>query len=362
LGTFKPFCPVGSAVTALEIRQPAQQVPALLEQAEYALELVRDQEQAEQLWRNLAAIGEAARLARLHGDVQLHAGRLRLRAERRWGELLGPAVNTGVPVTAGHRFTDADKKARERARDVAAVEASIFTKYLARTTDPEKLRRARLLRLQREHEAEQQRQEPLPAVNAATVRHGDLRDTLNDLVGTVDAIVTDPPYGAAHLDEYDALGELAERLLTPRGLLVVMVGQTHLPRYLERLGRHLDYRWTAAFLTAGPATRVHQAKVGTFWKPLLMFDRGGERRFIVQDVFRSGGPQKDLAGQVDGWGQSISGMTDILERVTLPGELVVDPFCGAGTTGAACHALGRRFVGCDIDADAVAVARRRLDG
>jgi 16S rRNA G966 N2-methylase RsmD len=356
--------------TALAIRDQ-QAVPALLEQAEQALELVRDQEQAEALWRRLAAIDEAARLARVHGDVQLRAGRLRLRAERRWGELLGPADEQSQEraddgtfrVTGSNAVNGSDRVARHRAREVAAVDADVFTSYLERTRDPELLRRARLLRLQREHEADRRRRAPVGAAAISVVRYGDLRDVLDDLAGTVDAIVTDPPYGAAHLDEFDALGELAARLLTPTGLLVVMVGQTHLPRYLERLERHLVYRWTAAFLTSGPATRVHRAKVGTFWKPLLIFDRGSDRRFIVQDVVRSGGPAKALAdGQVDGWSQSVSGMSEILERITVPGELVVDPFCGAGTTGVACRALDRRFIGCDRDADAVTVARRRLDG
>lgn len=40
--------------------------------------------------------------------------------------------------------------------------------------------------------------------------------------------------------------------------------------------------------------------------------------------------------------------------------LVVDPFVGSGTTAAVCQRLGRRFVGCDVDAVAVATARRRL--
>jgi 16S rRNA G966 N2-methylase RsmD len=43
-----------------------------------------------------------------------------------------------------------------------------------------------------------------------------------------------------------------------------------------------------------------------------------------------------------------------------PGDLVVDPFCGSGTTGAACIDLGRRFVGLDLSAANVAAATTRL--
>jgi DNA modification methylase len=60
------------------------------------------------------------------------------------------------------------------------------------------------------------------------------------------------------------------------------------------------------------------------------------------------------------WQQSLDGFTEIVQRFTEPGDLVVDPFLGSGTTALACLQLGRRFVGCDIDAGAVAIARRRV--
>lgn len=43
-----------------------------------------------------------------------------------------------------------------------------------------------------------------------------------------------------------------------------------------------------------------------------------------------------------------------------PGDWVLDPFAGSGTTGAAARALGRRFVLMDSNADAIEVMRARL--
>jgi len=49
-----------------------------------------------------------------------------------------------------------------------------------------------------------------------------------------------------------------------------------------------------------------------------------------------------------------------IERITSPGQLVVDPFLGSGTTALACKKLGRRLIGCDVDVNAVATARQRV--
>jgi site-specific DNA-methyltransferase (adenine-specific) len=55
----------------------------------------------------------------------------------------------------------------------------------------------------------------------------------------------------------------------------------------------------------------------------------------------------------------------VLRRVLLPssrpGDRVLDFFAGSGTTGAVAAALGRRFVLVDVNPQAVAVMRGRLD-
>ena len=56
----------------------------------------------------------------------------------------------------------------------------------------------------------------------------------------------------------------------------------------------------------------------------------------------------------------------LLHRVILsstnPGDLVLDPFFGSGTTGAVAKRLGRRFIGIERDPDYIRVAERRIEG
>ena len=50
----------------------------------------------------------------------------------------------------------------------------------------------------------------------------------------------------------------------------------------------------------------------------------------------------------------------VIMATTKPGDLVLDPFFGTGTTGAAAKSLGRRYLGIERDPDYVAAARERL--
>jgi site-specific DNA-methyltransferase (adenine-specific) len=174
---------------------------------------------------------------------------------------------------------------------------------------------------------------------------------------SVDVIITDPPYPAEYIDLFDALGELAKRVLKPGGSLIAMTGQLYLPRYLELLSKHLTYHWALAYTTpGGQAVQVWNKEVNTFWKPVLLF---GESSEWIGDVAES--KTNDNDKRFHGWGQSETGMRELVERLSKPGQLICDPFCGAGTTGVVSLALGRRFVGCDINEDSVKTALARCE-
>ena len=53
-------------------------------------------------------------------------------------------------------------------------------------------------------------------------------------------------------------------------------------------------------------------------------------------------------------------MERILEIHTNPGELILDPFMGSGTTGEAAVRLNRKFLGIEKDNDFFKMAEQRL--
>jgi DNA modification methylase len=52
---------------------------------------------------------------------------------------------------------------------------------------------------------------------------------------------------------------------------------------------------------------------------------------------------------------------NLIQKFTLPGELVCDPMAGSGTSLVECRLMGRRGIGVDINLDAAMVAMNRLD-
>lgn len=167
-----------------------------------------------------------------------------------------------------------------------------------------------------------------------------------------DAVITDPPYEKKYLGVYEELSKAAKDV----PLVAVMCGQSYLQEVINRLCAFLDYRWTLAYLTpGGQSVQQWEAKVNTFWKPVLLFGKSTE---WIGDVCKSNPNDNDK--RFHEWGQSESGMADLVSRLTKPGQLVCDPFLGAGTTAIVSILLGRKFVGCDIYSGSVNISKRRV--
>jgi hypothetical protein len=224
-----------------------------------------------------------------------------------------------------------------------------------------KLARKREERKQRDKMAEERRIEEAreraraqPIQATVDIRHGDFREVLADL-RDLDVVLTDPPYGKSHLPLLADLAAWADTVLKPDGVLGVLMGQANLPEVYRLLDGHRRYRWTACLLTEGPGYVAHASEVQCGWKPILIY--GGGPRFA--DVFRSEG--LDVAAKVHHrWGQDFAAFEALVERLSEPGQTIVDPFMGSGTTLLAAQVLGRHAIGADVDAASVATAEERL--
>lgn len=176
---------------------------------------------------------------------------------------------------------------------------------------------------------------------------------------SVDWIITDPPYPREYLGAYSDLGAFATHALKPGGSLLCMTGQSYLPDVLARLTEHLAYHWTAAYLTpGGQAVQLWDRKVNTFWKPVLWFVNGRYEGDWIGDVAKSDPNDNDKDHHH--WGQSESGMRDLLHRFTYPGQTICDPFLGGGTTAIVSTRMNRVFIGADLDPNALATTTHRL--
>lgn len=189
---------------------------------------------------------------------------------------------------------------------------------------------------------------------------GDFRTVCREIAAdSVDVIITDPPYPREYLGLYGDLAEMAARVLKPGGSLLAMAGQSYLPDVISLMMPYLRYHWLVAYLTpGGQSVQLWKRQVNTFWKPVLWFVKGEYNSDWIGDVVKS--ETNDNDKRYHHWGQSESGMCDLVSRFSGPGDLVLDPMMGAGTTGVAAVSMGRRFLGIDIESEQVTLATGRL--
>lgn len=186
----------------------------------------------------------------------------------------------------------------------------------------------------------------------------DIRNGLKEIDDeTVDFIITDPPYPREYIPLYGDLSLLASRVLKTGGSLIVMIGQSYMPEVINELGRYMSYYWIMPYMTpGGGAPLLYQKRVNTFWKPVLWYVKGEYKGDYIGDILKS--PESDK--RFHEWGQSLGGMLDIVERLSNPGDVILDPFLGGGTTGAAAVSMGRKFIGTDIKPENIEISRARI--
>lgn len=124
------------------------QIERMEREAFDAIENVQDPDEAEALLRQVTIAEQAVRIAKVSAEREQRWSGLKLRAERKYGELLGPKQpgkrTDRQPVSAADRSSSgADREAQSQARKVAAVPQEDFDAYISEATKPT---RAGLLR------------------------------------------------------------------------------------------------------------------------------------------------------------------------------------------------------------------------
>ena len=133
-----------------------------------------------------------------------------------------------------------------------------------------------------------------------------------------------------------------------------------------------DYKYAQLFDGYSPATNVDQIlqrrQRDEHGKAVYARDNNGR---IIYDGHKNGVPISDVwdipylnpkARERVGYPtqKPILLLERIISLVTHPGDMVLDPFAGSGTTLVAAQLLGRNAVGMDISPEAVELAKRRM--
>lgn len=312
-------------------------------------------EDAKSLRDKTEALRVYAKQQKASEEIERRIVVVRLRVERRIGELLDKAVRAGNPqlsndTTIGLADVGISRDQSSRWQTVARLPDDDFEQFIE-TAPTKQLSTNSLIKAVREHERQEERHGPSRGQNVLTGDIGKLGKRLDD--GSVDLILTDPPY--ADLDCYSKLCDLAADKLKDGGLCLCYSGQYHLPEVMSRMSR-LEYYWMIAVRFAGPHNAIYPRTVQNKWKPLLCYAKGKPSHDWVVDHLEGGGYAKDLHI----WQKPETESEYLIERLTDPGGLVVDPFVGSGTVLAAAKKLGRDFLGTELDPSVARMARRRL--
>jgi 16S rRNA G966 N2-methylase RsmD len=193
--------------------------------------------------------------------------------------------------------------------------------------------------------------------NTIKIIHGDFRDKMKMIESeSVDLIFTDPVYDRASIPLYGDLARESARALKSGGSLLVYAGQHSIASVINLMSEHLRYWWLLAIRLSGGHGRLKGIFVE--WKPLLWFVKNTRASTCeyVTDFLQSKPPSK----RQHLWQQSETEAMYYISHLSKPGDTVLDPFAGTGTTLIVAHRLGRNAIGIEIDAETVKIARNHI--
>jgi DNA modification methylase len=200
---------------------------------------------------------------------------------------------------------------------------------------------------------------------------GDYLDFIKTLPdGSIDAIVTDPPFGIDfQYDEHDdssATYEVlmktfvneAQRLCT-NGFIFVWQAMKQASNW---------HRWFPAgyriFAGLKNFTQFRPTPIQYSWDPIIFWTMGKPSIVPMAGIrdYHMGNTARYVAEKSFGHPcpRPLDTVTYIITNFTHPQSTILDPFVGSGTTGVACVHTNRNFIGCEISSEYFRITERRI--
>lgn len=219
-------------------------------------------------------------------------------------------------------------------------------------------------------------------VGRALLIQADCRDVL-PLLPKVSHVITDPPYGAGTHEQHDARSERRRDGANAKALGYSALSERDVIHFAKAFDE-LSLGWVVWFTNfdLSPVVKDALSETGRVTFPALPYFHSGRSVRLAGDgpcswtdwilvartkAIRTWGTLRGgyIAGQ--GWddkermgGKPTRLMRLVVSDYSRAGELVCDPFMGAGTTGVACILEDRDFIGIEIDGPTFDIACRRI--
>ena len=188
---------------------------------------------------------------------------------------------------------------------------------------------------------------------------------------SVDVVVTDPPYGVRKKEDWDDKDNFIRKInvwidecmrVSKNGVVWFCAGKM-LPYILKD---REDSFHRLLFWNKPSGSQFNGASNNNIWysvEPILIFEKG--------DLKKKGKSSKFGYSFFDARTHKFDDFKHptakpylliqwILKHYSDENDLVLDPFCGSGTTAVACKQLNRNFIGFEISQKYVDIANKRL--
>ncbi len=189
-------------------------------------------------------------------------------------------------------------------------------------------------------------------------RLGDFEEVFADLPdGSIDCIITDPPYPYEFIEVWTKLSRFAKRVLKPNGYCIAYSGQMYLPEVMQRMSENLTYYWTFTLIHTGSRQLINGRNLFCGWKPILIFQNNFSKLKTPFDDFIQGtGSEKNHHK----WQQAEVELNHIIDNFTNVGDTILEPFAGGGTTIMAALKNNRNIKAAEINEESFNISKKRI--